>query len=175
MLLIRILLVFTCLLSSTVVFAGEKTFFELGARGGVNDNRNDEDFTVGEIYLLRDLPWRLPLSEGVSLRTRFDAGGTVLEAAGEHSALLAIGGDLFLPVQDGHLELEIGLRPAYMNNYKFGGNDFGGSIQFASHAGMTLRWHNMSLSYRIQHISNASLYDHNRGMNLHLVGLGGRF
>ncbi len=174
MLLIRILLVFACLLSATVVFAGEETVFELGVRGGVNDNRKDEDFTAGEIYLLRDLPWQLPLSEGVSLRTRLDAGVTLLEAAGEHSALLAIGGDLFLPIQQ-WLELEVGLRPAYMNDYKLGEDDFGGNIQFVSHAGMTLRWHDLSLGYRIQHTSNASIYDKNGGMNLHLLGLGARF
>ena len=56
-----------------------------------------------------------------------------------------------------------------------GDDDFGGNLQFTSHAGMTLRWQEISLSYRIQHTSNASIYEQNKGLNLHLVGLGGRF
>jgi hypothetical protein len=172
---VRFFLVFAFLLNSTAGYASDKTVFELGARGGVNDNRNYEDFTAGEVYLLRDLPWQMPLTQSATLRTRLDAGVTFLEAAGEHSVMMAIGADLFLPVLDDRLEIEVGLRPAFLNDYKIGGDDFGGNLQFTSHAGMTLRWHEMSLSYRIQHTSNASIYEQNKGLNLHLVGLGGRF
>jgi hypothetical protein len=162
-------------LGSTAGYAGDKTVFELGVRGGVNDNRNYEDFTAGELYLLKDLPWQIPLAQSATLRTRFDASVTVLEAAGEHSTMLAIGGDLFVPLQNGFLEFEVGLRPGFLHDYKVGDDDFGGNLQFTSHAGMTLRWREMSLSYRLQHTSNASLYEQNKGLNLHMVGLGGRF
>jgi hypothetical protein len=172
---VRILLFFPLLLSSVAGYAGDKTVFELGARGGVNDNRNYEDFTAGEIYLLKDLPWQMPLTQSAILRTRLDAGVTFLEAAGEHSVMLAIGGDLFVPMLDDRLEFEVGLRPAFLHDYKIGEDDFGGNLQFTSHAGMTLRWQQVSLSYRIQHTSNASIYEQNKGLNLHLVGLGGRF
>jgi hypothetical protein len=163
------------LLSSTAVYASEKAVFEVGARGGVNDNRNYEDFTAGEVYLLRDLPWQISLTKSATLRIRLDAGVTVLEAAGEHSVMLAIGGDLFLPLQNEFLEFEVGLRPAFLHDFKIGDDDFGGNLQFTSHAGITLRWHEMSLSYRLQHTSNASIYEQNKGLNLHLVGLGVRF
>ena len=172
---VRIILFFTLLLSSTAVYSGDKTVFELGARGGVNDNRNYEDYTAGEIYLLRDLPWQMPLTPSASLRTRLDAGVTVLEAAGEQTVMLALGGDLFVPMLDDRLEIEVGLRPAFLHDYKIGDDDFGGNLQFASHAGMTLRWQEISLSYRLQHTSNASIYEQNKGLNLHMVGLGGRF
>ena len=172
---LRITLFFAFLLSSTAGYASEKTVFELGARGGVNDNRNYEDFTAGEVYLLRDLPWQISLTKSAILRTRLDAGVTVLEAAGEHSVMLAIGGDLFVPILDDRLEVEVGLRPAFLHDYKIGDDDFGGNLQFTSHAGMTLRWHELSLSYRLQHTSNASIYEQNKGLNLHLIGLGGRF
>ncbi|MDH3544202.1 MAG: acyloxyacyl hydrolase [Desulfuromonadales bacterium] len=172
---IRIILFFAFLLSSTAVYAGDKTVFEMGARGGVNDNRNYEDFTAGEVYLLRNLPWQMPLAQSATLRTRLDAGVTFLEAAGEQSAMLAIGGDLFVPMLDDRLEVEVGLRPAFLHDYKIGEDNFGGNLQFTSHAGLTLRWQEISLSYRIQHTSNASIYEQNKGLNLHLVGLGGRF
>ena len=172
---VRVFLVWAFLLSSTAGYASEKTVFELGVRGGVNDNRNYEEFTAGEIYLLKDLPWQIPLTKSAILRTRLDAGVIVLEAAGEHSVMLAIGGDLFVPLLDDRLEVEVGFRPAFLHDYKIGDDDFGGHLQFTSHAGMTLRWHEISLSYRIQHSSNASIYDQNKGLNLHLVGLGGRF
>lgn len=172
---VRFLLVFVFLLSSTTGYASDKTVFELGVRGGVNDNRNDEDFRVGEVYLLQSLPWQISLTESIALRTRLDAGVTVLEAAGEQSVMLAIGGDLFVPMLDDRLEFEVGLRPAFLHDYKIGEDDFGGNLQFTSHAGLTLRWQEISLSYRIQHTSNASIYEQNKGLNLHLVGLGGRF
>jgi hypothetical protein len=170
-----IILFLVFLLSSTAGYASEKTGFELGARGGVNDNRNYEEYTAGEIYLLKDLPWQMPLTQSTILRTRLDAGVTFLEAAGEHSVMLAIGGDLFVPILDDRLEVEVGLRPAFLHDYKIGDDDFGGNLQFTSHVGITLRWHEMSLSYRLQHTSNASIYEQNKGLNLHLVGLGGRF
>jgi hypothetical protein len=172
---LRIILFFASLLSSTAVYASDKIVFELGARGGINDNRNYEDFTAGEVYLLRDLPWQVPLTQSAILRTRLDAGVTVLEAAGEQSVMLAIGGDLFVPMLNDRLEFEVGLRPAFLHDYKIGDDNFGGNLQFTSHAGMTLRWQEISLSYRIQHTSNASIYEQNKGINLHLVGLGGRF
>ena len=172
---VRIILFFVFLLSSATGYASEKAVFELGVRGGVNDNRNYEEFTAGEIYLLRDLPWQMPLTQSATLRTRLDAGVTVLEAAGEQSVMLAIGGDLFVPMLDDRLEFEVGLRPAFLHDYKIGEDDFGGNLQFTSHAGITLRWQEISLSYRIQHTSNASIYEQNKGLNLHLVGLGGRF
>jgi len=173
--LVGVFLFWAILLSSTAGYAGDNKVFELGARGGVNDNRNYEDFTAGEIYLLRDLPWQMPLTQSAILGTRLDAGVTVLEAAGEESVMLAFGGDLFLPVQNGLLEFEAGFRPTFLHDYKIGDDNFGGNIQFTSHAGMTLRWHEMSLSYRIQHTSNASICEQNKGLNLHLIGLGGRF
>ena len=172
---VRIILFFAFLLSSTAGYASKKTTFELGARGGINDNRNYEEYTAGEIYLLKDLPWQISLTKAAILRTRLDAGVTVLEAVGEHSVMLAIGGDLFVPILDDRLEVEVGLRPAFLHDYKIGDDNFGGNLQFTSHAGITLRWHEMSLSYRIQHTSNASIYEQNKGLNLHLIGLGGRF
>ena len=172
---VRVFLFLAVLLSATAVYATDKTVFELGARGGINDNRNYEEYTAGEIYLLKDLPWQLSLTKSAIIRTRFDAGVTVLDAAGEQSVMLAIGGDLFIPILDDRLEVEVGLRPAFLHDYKIGDDDFGGNLQFTSHAGMTLRWHEVSLSYRIQHTSNASIYEQNKGLNLHLIGLGGRF
>lgn len=135
---VRIVLSFVFLLSSTAGYASDKTVFELGVRGGVNDNRNYEEYTAGEIYLLKDLPWQISLTKSAILRARLDAGVTVLEAAGEHSAMLAIGGDLFVPILNDRLEVEVGLRPAYLHDYKIGDDDFGGNLQFTSHVGMTL-------------------------------------
>lgn len=170
-----VLLFLVFLLCSTTTHAVEKAVFELGARGGVNDNRNYEDFKAGEVYLLRDLPWQLPLTSSATLRTRLDAGVTLLEAADEHSVMLAVGADLFLPLLGDSLEIEAGFRPAFLHDYKLGEDDLGGNLQFTSHAGMALRWDRMSLSYRIQHTSNASIYEQNKGLNLHMIGLGGRF
>ena len=165
----------TLLLSSTAGYASEETVFELGARGGVSDHRNNEEYTAGEIYFLKELPWQAALTPSVTLGTRFDASVTILEAVGEHSAMLAIGGDLFLSFLDDHLKFEIGLRPTWLHDYSLGDDDYGGQLQFTSHAGLSLAWEKLNLSYRFQHTSNAGIYNNNPGLNLHLVGLGCRF
>lgn len=52
---------------------------------------------------------------------------------------------------------------------------FGGSFQFGSHAGVGARFgpHNrFDLSYRYQHLSNASIEDPNDGIDFHILRLG---
>ena len=171
----RIFLFLILFLSSAAVFAGERTALELGVRGGPNDDHNHEEYTAGEVYLLRALPWQVSLVEVVKLGGRLDAGVMMLEANGQHAAMVAIGGDLYLSMLNEHMEFEVGFRPTWLHDYKIGEDNFGGEFQFTSHAGMSLSWQRMNLSYRFQHTSNAGLYEYNPGLNLHLVGLGYRF
>jgi hypothetical protein len=73
------------------------------------------------------------------------------------------------------MELEAGFRPAWLTDHLYGDDDYGGDLQFLSHAGIVLRLSRFTLSYRYLHMSNAGLYSENDGLNLHLFGLGARF
>lgn len=148
---------------------------ELGARGGVDTLDENENFLTGEIYYLYTLPWQKELSPSVHLYTRIDAGLAYLRADSHRGGWLAIGGDVVLSLGDGAWELEYGFRPAWLFASELGGDDFGGPIQFSNHIGTTLNRGPVALSYRFQHLSNASLYDDNPGLDLHMVGLGVRF
>jgi len=148
---------------------------ELGARGGVDTLDENENFLAGEIYYLYTLPWQKQLSPGVNLFTRLDAGLAYLRADSRSGGWLAVGGDVVLSFREGVWELEYGFRPTWLFESDLGGDDFGGPIQFSNHLGATLNRGPVALSYRFQHISNASLYDDNPGLDLHMVGLGLRF
>ena len=156
--------------------AATKADMEAGARGGVDNSNNlEKNYTAAELYFLKNFPWTLQLGKQTILSSRFDAGATYLNASGDKGGMLAAGGDLVLGFWNGGLELEVGFRPTWMFDHTYGDDDFGGGMQFTSHAGIALGWQNLVLNYRLQHTSNAGIYDDNPGLNLHMIGLGCRF
>ena len=167
-----------CLLLYPVLsYADTTSNVEIGVRGGtdVSEHNLEENYQATEIYFLKQLPWGTTLGKQTTLTSRFDIGAIYLEGGGDESGLLAVGADLVLGLWDGCIELEIGFRPTWMLDQKYGGDDFGGGLQFTSHVGATIYWQSMALNYRLQHTSNAGIYDHNPGLNMHLFGMGYRF
>lgn len=148
---------------------------EFGVRGGSDATSVAENYAAGEVYFLQDLPWQKELRPGMRMHARLDMGGGYLSAASERGGWLAVGGNLVLTLPGGRWALDGGLRPAWLFRDKFGKDDYGGPVQFASHVGVTLHLGQFALSYRFQHLSNANLYDKNSGLDLHLFGLGMRF
>ena len=74
------------------------------------------------------------------------------------------------------LTVEIGCSPTVLSRYRFGETDLGFPVQFTSHIGaMVELGSRVSLSYRLQHMSNASLSQHNPGLDLHSIGVSYRF
>jgi len=157
--------------------AEQTSSMEVGLRGGIDSNSSnaDEHYDAVELYFFRALPWGARLIGNTTLSTRFDFGATYLEGGDDEGAMLAAGVDLALGFWDDSLELEAGFRPTWMFDHEYGDDDFGGGLQFTSHAGLALNWHRAALSYRYQHTSNAGIYDENPGFDLHMVGLGYRF
>ena len=156
------------------VIAAETPQWEFGLRGGTDATGVEESYFAGELYLLQPLPWRTEVPGG-TLETRLDIGVSYLEGADDHSGWLALGGDLVWSIFDGLVDLEAGFRPAWLFDKRNGNDDFGGEVQFSSHAGVALHLAPMTFSYRIQHLSNAGLFDENDGLDLHLFGIGARF
>lgn len=173
-----ILLAIFCVLTAPVTTIAEtKPTMEVGLRGGFDAGWSslDENYKAGELYFLRGLPWGARLIKNTTLSTRFDLGAIYLEGGDDEGAMLAAGVDLVLGFWDDRLELEAGFRPTWMFEHEYGDDDCGGGLQFSSHAGVTLIWQPLTASYRIQHVSNAGIYDKNPGLNLHMFGLGYRF
>ena len=149
--------------------------WEIGARGGMEATGSDEQYQVGELYLLRNLPWRAETTLG-SVLTRLDLSASYLEGADDDEGfLVGVGGNLVWLPGNGPVELEVGFRPAWLSDDVYDEDDYGGALQFLSHAGVALRLDRFVIGYRYQHMSNAGIYNENDGLNLHLFGLGGRF
>lgn len=156
------------------VAAGEASLWEFGLRGGMEATGSKENYKAGEVYLLRALPWRTDLAGGV-LTARLDLGVGVLEADNDGGGWLAGGADLVWQLADGRVEIEGGFRPTWLVDHSYGSDDFGGGMQFSSHGGIAVHIDPVVISYRYQHTSNASIYDDNDGLDLHLFGVGARF
>lgn len=171
----RYLSVALCLLLFPVSSWALATTMELGVRGGTDASSLHESYTGAEVYYMYTLPWQKVIGSGMRIYTRLDAGLGYLEGDSETGGWIAVGGDVVLSVMEGRLEFEAGLRPTLLFEHEFGRDDFGGPVQFMSHAGATVNFDNFSLSYRYSHISNADIYDENSGIDLHLVGMGVRF
>jgi hypothetical protein len=157
-----------------IVHAKDNKNIELGFRGGVDTGKISENMHSYEVYLLYVLPFHIVLSEKVLLKTRLDTAVNYLDVESEDGMMISLGGDVYLDIRQ-FLELEIGFRPTIMSNYTLGNEDFGGGLQFTSHIGAAFYWKNLVINYRLQHTSNAHIYDTNPGFNLHLWGLGYRF
>jgi len=151
------------------------TTMEFGVRGGVDEATLKEHYAMAELYFLKDLPWQKEIAQGFRVYTRLDLGASYIKGDSENGGYVAAGGDLVFSLLDGALELETGVRPSLFSNHEFGLDDFGGPVQFISHAGATINLGNASINYRFQHISNGSLYNENPGLNFHVLGFGMRF
>ena len=135
----------------------------------------EENYHAAELYYLHDLPWRASFDNGMAIKTRADIGLGYLYADKHGGGWFAVGADVVLELMAGLLELEAGFRPTWLPDHRFGDDDFGGAIQFTSHAGATLNFGAATVGYRFQHCSNAGIYDDNPGLDLHLLGVGVRF
>jgi hypothetical protein len=148
--------------------------WELGLRGGTDATGSAHSYSGAELYLLYPLDWQAAVAGG-TLRPRLDGGVGWIEATGDHGGWVAAGADLVYALDGLPLEVEAGFRPLWFPDHRFGKDDFGGGLQFASHAGVALRLPPFVLSYRFQHISNGGIYDENSELNLHLFGIGASF
>lgn len=144
-------------------------------RGGKEAFTPVTDYEAGELYFLSSMPMQKAFSSDTKLYPRLDVGVGHLHADSQSSGWLAVGIDVVLSILGGAWELEGGFRPVLLFEHRFGMDDFGGPVQFSSHAGVTYNWNRFVLNYRFQHISNANIYEHNAGLELHLVGVGMRF
>jgi hypothetical protein len=168
------MMVLTLALLPVMARGAEPPVWEFGLRGGMEATGSEEQYRAGEVYLLRDLPWRGSLAGGM-LAARLDLGAGYLEADNDCGGWLAAGADLVWQIVDGMVEVEAGFRPAWLIDHAYGGDDFGGGLQFSSHGGIALRLPPFVISYRYQHLSNAGIYEGNDGLDLHLFGVGAKF
>jgi len=158
------------------LFGDEIVWRSIGVRGGVNDHINDEDFKQYEGFSTWKLPWSRQWDSGWTLGTYLEANAGVLRGGGQSGFVGSIGPGIYFTGFNEKLDISMGINPAIISKHKYGDENLGGSIQFTSHIGIGLNFtRHLSLGYRLQHMSNAVLYQSNPGLNTHMIEISYRF
>jgi len=145
----------------------------IGIRSGFLALDRDEFFFEYEVFVSRRLtsPTSIPL--GRTLNINLDGSYGSLNAAGINSVNLILVPTFQIGIIEHLLSVNIGTSAAFISEQHFGKENLGGHLQFVSHAGFVVRMTSeVGLTYRFQHMSNASLGDPNPGVDLHAVGVG---
>jgi lipid A 3-O-deacylase len=151
-------------------------FLTVGARGGFSFNAGNHRFSQSEAFADFDLPWQWNFCSDWRLKPRIDVSAGYLGNE-TTSAFIGTAGPL-LELRKGHipLALEGGFSPTVISRYRFGSTDFGDACQFTSHGGLTWYFNeHLSLGFRFQHMSNASLAKPNPGLNVGMLVLSYHF
>ena len=147
-----------------------------GLRGGISDHRNDEDFQQNETFATWRLPWFRQWDSGWTLGTYLDANAGMLRGGGATAFVGSFGPGIYVTGMKGKIDVAMGINPTIISRHEFGDEDLGGPIQFTSHIDLNFNLvRHFTFGYRLQHMSNAVIYDENPGLNLHMIGIGYRF
>jgi hypothetical protein len=153
--------------------AAEGWDMSLGIRGGMS-SRSGEDFQQYDAVAGWIAPWRAKEYSGMALGIDLAAG--ILMGEEENGAVVSLGPTLILGKPDWIFRLKLGISPTFISRYEFERTHFGGPIQFISSVSLILRPKgNLDVGFRVQHMSNASIYENNPGLNLFMLELGVRF
>jgi hypothetical protein len=154
----------------------EIAWWSIGLRGGINDHRNEEDFKQYEGFSTWKLPWFLQWDSGWTLGTYLEANAGILRGGGESAFVGSIGPGIYFTGFKERVEISMGINPTIISKHKFGDENLGGPIEFTSHIGLAVNFtRHLAIGYRLQHMSNAVLYEHNPGLNLHMIEVSYRF
>lgn len=143
-----------------------------GLRFGIAPTAENFDFHQGEAFADWNLPWRCDLGAKMTLQTRLDASAGWFGRGAEGAGIFGAGPFLALGRTGLPLQLEAGANVTGITRTQFVGKNFGDPVQFTSYAG--LYWDflpHFRVGCRFQHMSNASLNQHNPGINLIMAGV----
>ena len=152
--------------------ANETDWIAIGLRAGLSTTDGEEDFEQYELFSTYGLPWSWELTSGWFLSTRINLSAGALRGGGDTGFIGSAGPSVTLSMVQDRILLDGGISAALMSEHKFGQENFGGPIQFISHVGVSFKLSdNLGVGYRFQHMSNASIYKRNPGLELHMLEL----
>lgn len=152
--------------------ANETDWIAVGLRAGLSTTDGSEDFKQYELFATYGLPWSWELTPGWFLSTRINLSAGALRGGGDTGFIGSAGPSITLSMVQDRIFLDGGISAALLSEHKFGQENFGGPIQFISHVGISFKLGaNLGVGYRFQHMSNASIYDRNPGLELHMFEL----
>ncbi|MCG6944133.1 MAG: acyloxyacyl hydrolase [Deltaproteobacteria bacterium] len=152
--------------------AGETDWIAVGLRAGLSATDGSENFEQYEMFATHGLPWSWQLTPGWFLSTNINLSAGALRGGGETGFIGSVGPSVTLSMVQDLILLDGGISAALLSEHKFGQENFGGPIQFVSHVGIRFKLGgNLGVGYRFQHMSNASIYNRNPGLELHMLEL----
>ena len=149
--------------------ANEKYWSAIGLRAGLSTADSEEDFEQYELFATYGLPRSWELTSGWSLSPKINLSAGALRSGDDTGVIGSAGPSITLSMVQDRIFLDGGISAALLSEHQFGGENFGGPIQFVSHVGIGFKLgDNLGLGYRFQHMSNASIYNRNPGLELHM-------
>ncbi|WP_067561291.1 acyloxyacyl hydrolase [Halofilum ochraceum] len=155
--------------------AGGANEREIGIRTAAGDGVNTAEFYARwEARFIQEHvldPW---LPEGGT--ARWETALSYWQGGGDHAIVFAVGPTLEYPLRADGWRLALGIQPTLFSDYESDNRNLGGPFEFTSHIG--LRWYpkvDWVVGARVQHTSNAGIYDANPGVDLIAVEIGSRF
>ena len=161
---------------ASVAIGADENWVEFGARVGYSKDVGGENFSQLEIATSYRLPRSWMLDGGWILESRVNASVGALDGGDETGAIVTIGPGLAWVSPSQQYAIEAGISPTLMSQHEYGGADFGGNFQFTSFVGVNARLgEQIAATVRVQHMSNASIYSPNPGLDQMMLGIHYRF
>jgi hypothetical protein len=154
------------------VTAENFTFEDAGVRSGFSATRINEHFYQVEAYTRLNAPaiCHLELGRRLKVRTGLELSMGVLGRDNTQGFVGTLGPVFTLGREGCPIELFAGTAGTYLTREQFNRVHFGIPFQFTSHLGLSLQMgRHWRASYRLQHMSNASIHPRNPGLDLHAL------
>ena len=150
------------------VFGKDSPPFEIGLREGIatpDEGPFKKDELIGTVVL----PGGSRSSSAFQLSPKLDATAGVLRRGDEKGFIGSLGPGLALGWKGLPIFIVGGARAALLGEQEYKDKDFGGRFQFIEDIGFNIRLsRKFEAGYRLQHMSNAFIYDTNPGLNMHI-------
>lgn len=149
----------------------------IGIRAGIPARDKNEYFHQYEVFTQYGLPWEWRKDSGWGLGLQLDASAGALHGGKETGFIGTVSPGFSFDKGNRGFSAEIGPGLVFLDKRRFGKQDFAGKVLFLIYLGLNYRFDSgLGVGYRIQHISNAGLYDSvNTGLDMHMAAVSWNF
>jgi hypothetical protein len=176
------MIVLAMVVSGVTLFAAEawagRSSLEAGLRAGTSFNEEDESFNQYDVTVQYGLPWSWVWGDALQVDTNAVAAIGVLDGGGDTGLVSSLGFEFVFGSARGKCPFEIraGSALTLISEDQYGDEDLGGPVQFTHHISLHYWFlENLSAVARLQHMSNAGIYDENPGLDMIMLGMIYRF
>jgi hypothetical protein len=146
-------------------------FRNTGIRIGT-DAENNANFFSYEVFATVDTDWSWNVYKQIKLNLAIETAIGGLDGEDKTAVYGRIAPVAEIHFAESPISLVFSSGPSVHSEDKWDNYDIGGRFQFTSSAGF--RWsfdQAWELGYHFQHTSNADIYDHNPGLDMHIVSV----